>query len=80
MSAMGIAAGPGFKKRPQFISAKADYRRSDFVFNRTQSLNMRAMPWERRLKPLRSWSDIGAYAGSSVIAAITLLSVILSSF
>ncbi|MBV9541233.1 MAG: hypothetical protein JO167_08175, partial [Alphaproteobacteria bacterium] len=51
-----------------------------FVFNRTQSLNMRAMPWERRLKPLRSWSDIGAYAGSSVIAAITLLSVILSSF
>ncbi len=39
----------------QLIGAHADYRREDFVFARTQSLEMRDMEWEGRLKPLKSW-------------------------
>jgi len=39
----------------QCISAHADYRREDFVFARTQSLEMRGLEWESRLKPLKPW-------------------------
>jgi hypothetical protein len=35
------------------IAAHADYRREDFIFPRTQSLAMRDMEWESRLKPIR---------------------------
>ncbi|MBV8976950.1 MAG: hypothetical protein JO261_10065 [Alphaproteobacteria bacterium] len=38
------------------IAAHADYRREDFVFQRTQSLAMRALEWENRLKPLKPWA------------------------
>jgi len=37
------------------IGAHADYRREDFVFARTQSLEMREMEWESRLKPIKPW-------------------------
>ncbi|HWA91919.1 MAG TPA: hypothetical protein VG889_17905 [Rhizomicrobium sp.] len=37
------------------IGAHADYRREDFVFSRTQSLEMRGLKWESRLKPLKPW-------------------------
>lgn len=37
----------------QCIAAHADYRREDFIFSRTQSLTMREMEWESRLKPIR---------------------------
>ena len=37
------------------IGAHADYRRGDFVFARTQSLEMRGLQWESRLKPLKPW-------------------------
>ncbi|HEX4302811.1 MAG TPA: hypothetical protein VHZ78_08455 [Rhizomicrobium sp.] len=68
MSAVGIAnACPS-----RVISAHADYRHADFHFPRTQSLNSRDAPWERRLKPLRSWSEIGAY-GAVALAATVLL-------
>jgi len=40
----------------QLIAAHADYRREDFVFQRTQSLAMRALEWENRLKPLKPWA------------------------
>jgi hypothetical protein len=40
---------------PQLIGAHADYRREDFVFARTQSLEMRGLEWETRMKPLKSW-------------------------
>ena len=40
-----------------YIGAHADYRREDFVFPRTQSLAMRAMQWERRLKPIKPWGS-----------------------
>jgi hypothetical protein len=38
------------------IGAHADYRREDYVFQRTQSLAMRALEWESRLKPMRPWA------------------------
>jgi hypothetical protein len=59
MSAAGLAGRPEIGLR---ISAQADYKRSDFYFPRTQSLSFRDMPWERRLRPQRSWGEIGTFA------------------
>ena len=39
----------------------ADYCRDDYIFPRTQSLQMRALDWEERMKPLKHW-------GSNIIA------------
>ena len=39
------------------IGAHADYRREDFVFARQQSMAMRQMEWESRLKPIRPWGS-----------------------
>ena len=41
---------------PKVISAHADYRREDYVFQRTQSLAMQAREWDRRIKPMRPWT------------------------
>ena len=43
------------REEPNVIGAHADYRREDFVFARTQSLEMRDMEWECRLKPIKPW-------------------------
>ncbi len=73
MSAIGISNdGQAHAFPPRFISAHADYRHTDFVFPRTQSLALRDAPWEQRIKPLRSWSEIGAY-GVTALAAMGLL-------
>ena len=45
-----------FGDEPKVIGAHADYRREDYVFQRTQSIAMRALEWERRLKPMRPWA------------------------
>jgi hypothetical protein len=39
------------------IGAHADYRRDDYIFPRTQSLTMRLLDWEDRLKPIRPWGS-----------------------
>jgi hypothetical protein len=41
---------------PQVIGAHADFRREDYMFQRTQSLAMRALEWENRMKPMRHWA------------------------
>jgi len=69
MSAAGLAQEPLFR-RPRIIASHADYRRSDFVFNRTQSLEMKSAPWESRIKPMRSWSQIGTYGGVVMLATM----------
>lgn len=51
-----FAAAVAFDDEPKVISAHADYRREDYVFQRTQSLAMRALEWESRLKPMRHWA------------------------
>ncbi|HUO02143.1 MAG TPA: hypothetical protein VMU31_05145 [Rhizomicrobium sp.] len=53
MSAIGLPKGKNF-----IISGYADYRRDTLVFARMQSQQLRAMEWEGRIKPLRSWSAL----------------------
>lgn len=44
---------------PEFhISEHADYRRSDYVFARTQSRALSQREWEHPTPALRSWSDV----------------------
>lgn len=42
--------------RPPVAGVHADYRRDDYIFPRTQSLQMREMKWERT-KPLKHWGS-----------------------
>jgi len=67
MSAAGLAQAPLLRRR-RIIASHADYRRSDFVFNRTQSREMKNAQWESRIKPMKSWSEIGTYYGIAVMA------------
>lgn len=78
MSAIGISnvhAYPALPRRsaPRIICAHADHRRSDFIFPRTQSLTMRAAPWENRIRPMRSWGQIATYSAILFLTAITLV-------
>jgi len=68
MSAIGIS--PNFAARTRLIGAHADYRRTDFVFARTQSDAMRDTPWDRRLKPMRPWWEITGYAAALCIGTL----------
>lgn len=44
----------GFPKEGlQVIGTHADYRREDYMFQRTQSIGLRTLEWDRREKPLR---------------------------
>jgi hypothetical protein len=47
---------PALRNDKLCISAHADYCRDDFIFQRQQSIEMRAAEWESRLKPLRPWA------------------------
>jgi hypothetical protein len=71
MSAAGLAQLT-YSPRRKIIASRADHNRSDFIFSRTQSREMRGTPWESRIRPMRTWSEIGAYAGAS-LAAMALL-------
>jgi hypothetical protein len=61
---------------PRLISSHADHRRSDFVFPRTQSAASRNAPWQDRIKPMRSWGEIGAY-GVAALAATALVTALI---
>ena len=67
MSAIGQAP-----KAKLLISSHSDYRREDFIFARTQSCAMRQMPWDNRIKPLRSWDSI-LYPVLGVAGAVLLI-------
>jgi hypothetical protein len=44
---------------PEFhISEHADYRRSDYIFSRTQSRALSQREWEHPTPALRSWSNV----------------------
>ena len=73
MSAIG--APRPYQIRPRIISAHADYRSCDFVFPRTQSRTLRGTPGGHRLRPMRSWSEIGAYGAAAVVAATALMAM-----
>lgn len=73
MSAIGMSAprGKGFA-----ISAYADVRHEQRFFERQQSLALRSMEWEGRIKPMTSWSALimrglgVAVFGSAVLAML----------
>ena len=72
MSAIGMSRGKGFK-----ISAYAGYDHDHLVFARQQSHATRQLPWEDRVKPLKSWSSLlGPWLGLAGLAAIILPFVI----
>jgi hypothetical protein len=77
MSAIGISGASPFVRKPRIIAAKADYRRSDFIFPRTQSLTMRDAPWAKRTRRLYSWSQIGGYGAAAALAATALMTVLI---
>ncbi len=76
MSAAGLAQGPKFAAQRHIISAHADYRRTDFVFARTQSHTMRDTPWGRRLKPIRPWGELSGYAAAICVGTILATALI----
>ena len=43
------------------VAFDSSYRLADFFFPRVQSLESRDLPWESRIKPMRSWLEIGLY-------------------
>ena len=74
MSSTGIADGrfgmPNDGGRPVRISAYADYRP---LYPRTQSLTFRNTPWGTRMKPLRTWNELGTYAIAASVAGAALI-------
>lgn len=62
MSAIGMP-GP---HRPFVISA-CGYDHAQLFFSRQQSLEMRSMEWEGRIRPLTPWSAIIARAAGTLV-------------
>ena len=48
------------------------YPSRQLVFPRTQSPALRDCPWEERIKPMKSWSELAAY-GFMALASVVLL-------
>ena len=44
-------------RKDRYAGAHADYRREDYVFSRTQSLEMRELKWEDRLPRMKHWGS-----------------------
>jgi hypothetical protein len=67
----------GMPRSRNYVMSASGYNHSHLVFERQQSLEMREMEWEDRVKPLTSWSVLlirsaGAFvllAAMAVIAA-----------
>lgn len=52
------------------ISSGAEYRTTDYRFERTQSRAFRDLPWEARTPKLKPW---GYYAIAAVLLALLVL-------
>jgi hypothetical protein len=65
MSAIGMP-GP---QRPFVISA-CGYDHTQLFFERQQSLELRGMEWENRIKPLTPWSAIIARGAGALVLLI----------
>lgn len=75
MSAIGLSAasrGKGFA-----ISAYADIRHEQMFFERQQSLTLRNMEWEDRIKPMTSWSALILRGLGVAVLACALLAVLI---
>jgi hypothetical protein len=74
MSAIGLSAprGKGFA-----ISAYADVRHEQLFFERQQSLSLRNMEWEGRIRPMTSWSALIMRGLGLAVLACTILAVMI---
>lgn len=73
MSAIGLPGGA----RNFVISAYADYRHDTLVFARGQSMTLKGMEWEGRLKPLMPWSTLILIgAGLAAVAGLALALIV----
>lgn len=74
MSAIGISAprGKGFA-----VSAHAELRHDQLVFERQQSLALREMEWEMRAQPLLPWSALIMRGLGVVIFAAAFLTILI---
>lgn len=75
MSAIGLSAahrGKGFA-----ISAYADIRHEQLFFERQQSLTLRGMEWEGRIKPMMSWSALILRGLGVAVLASAILAVLI---
>jgi hypothetical protein len=57
------------------IGAHADHKTTDFFFARVQSLDIRDLPWERRIPRMHSWLEIGVY-GMALICGAAVITVV----
>lgn len=55
------------------ISSRAEYRTTDYRFERTQSRAFRELPWEDRIPALRAWGNYIAGAGACVLLGLLAL-------
>ena len=69
MSAIGMSAPRG---KAFAVSAYADVRHEQLFFERQQSLALRSMEWEGRIKPMTSWSMLIMRAWGVAILAFTV--------
>ncbi len=74
MSAIGISvpSGKGFA-----VSAFADVRHDQLVFERQQSLTLREREWEGRLQPILPWSALIMRGLGVVIFAAAFLTILI---
>jgi hypothetical protein len=75
MSAIGLSAAP--RGKGFAVSAYADIRHEQLFFERQQSLALRDMEWEGRIRPMTSWSGLllrglGVAVLASVILAVLI--------
>jgi hypothetical protein len=66
----------GFNARCPIVGAHADHRTTDFFFPRTQSLEIRNLPWERRIKPLIPVQRVALQAFVVLAAAVLTFSIV----
>jgi hypothetical protein len=71
MSAAGSIGELNARYLNPVIGAHADHNRADFIFLRAQSATLRALPWETRLRPLRTWSELAIYSIMVLVVAIS---------
>lgn len=74
MSAIGFTAPRGKAFAP---SAYADWRHDHLVFERQQSVTLRSMEWEGRVKPLLPWSALIARGLGVAILAAAFLAILI---
>jgi hypothetical protein len=75
MSAMGISATP--RGKGFAISAYADVRHEQLFFERQQSLALRNMEWESRVRPMLPWSSLIMRGLGMGIIASAILAVLI---